>query len=457
MRANLSGQQLAIEVLPMQAGPGACLELVLSLSYHPPVGGRPAGQYQIAYRFSPTPADTSAHGLLGIVTVPCIVGVWNSVVLDPVSDAAAIWPDIDPRDNSSADLWLGARSFDGTVAEGCFDYLRFNRSQTSGDVPIQLQHELVSVYQAMFPQVMINHGVEVSKYGGHLNWFGGVQHLNQYSSTALKGSGPRNFKTTACDLVHSYGGLASINHPFGTGSGKLNAVDAQEGASVQTAAGLIAGGAYHADILEVGYRNRGNATLETHLSLWDVMSQNGLWLTGNGVSDDHAGTVGVWATMTNHFLTYAWAASPTEADLLSALQAGRVYCGELGAFTGALDLSVEGNPMGSISVRPDLNRRTATIIAITLPPDSVVELVQGPVDYAGSIKSSAMIVQTFPAALFGSGSLDYAVDTSVDSFIRFNVRTGDSVRIAFSNPIFLLRATPRTGIPSARRAPDTPG
>lgn len=456
LRANLAGQQLSIEVFPMQAGPGAFLELVLSLSYRPAIGGRPAGQYQLAYRFSPADAGYATQGLVGIVSVPVVLGDWNSVVLDPVADASALWPDIDARDNSSADLWLGARSVEGAAAEGCFDYLRFTRSLTTGDAPLQLQDELVAAYQAMYPQVLVNRGVEVSKYGAHLNWYGGDQHLYQYPDRGLKGAGPPNFQTVANDLAHSYGALASINHPFGTGAGKANAIDAQEGATAETASGLIASGAYHADILEVGYRRRGNATLENHLALWDVMSQNGLWLTGNGVSDDHSGTVGLWAKMTNHFLTYAWAASSAQVDLLAALAAGRVYCGELGTFFGALDLSVEGNPMGSVSVRPDLNQRSVTIVGINLPPNTVVELVQGPVNYAGSTTSAATVVQTFASTLFASGSLDYVVDTSTDSFVRLNVLTTTSgIRVAFSNPIYLLRAFPPTVVPDVRRAPDT--
>jgi len=72
--ANLTGQTLAVDVLATSAGTDAWLEVLINLSYHPPQAGRPAGNYQLSYRFGAAPAGRQAQGLLGIVTVPVTLG-----------------------------------------------------------------------------------------------------------------------------------------------------------------------------------------------------------------------------------------------------------------------------------------------------------------------------------------------------------------------------------------------
>ena len=40
--------------------------------------------------------------------------------------------------------------------------------------------------------------------------------------------------------------------------------------------------------------------------MWDALSRNGLFVTGNGVSDDHSGQG--WAEQPNRYYTATWAA-----------------------------------------------------------------------------------------------------------------------------------------------------
>lgn len=97
---------------------------------------------------------------------------WNSIQLDPLADIGALWPDVDGRDASLYDLFLGAASRNRTPAAGCFDFLRFARS-TQGDAPLERQAELMAAYAPQFPSVAQHPALEVSLHKDHVNTFGG--------------------------------------------------------------------------------------------------------------------------------------------------------------------------------------------------------------------------------------------------------------------------------------------
>ncbi|HEX9342240.1 MAG TPA: hypothetical protein VF995_01310 [Actinomycetota bacterium] len=472
LRANLTGQTLTMDVLAASVGTDAWLEVLINLSYHPPQAGRPAGNYQLSYRFGAAPAARRAQGLLGIVTVPVTPGEWNTgIALDPVSDIAALWPDLVANDHHLVDLWFGATSQAGAPAEGWFANGFISRAQTGGDDPLKVQAGIFDALADRYPTVRIRHGLEISLNARHSNWFGGSFHLPVYGQD-LPTNGDVTAEATA--LIHAAGGLSSINHPFGVqsrdpatgGTSPQAAVDAARHAAALRYLGNNAYGG--ADIIEAGYHSRGAAAqgavaaLEDHLALWDTLSRNGLFLTGNGVSDNHTGHVGVWSDDSdrNTFATHLWSASDGEADLLDALRAGRAFCAEiLGGFTGALWLQVDANPMGSVSVNPAA-RRPLIVVATGLPALGVVEVVRGPVDYAGTAQPdpATAVVATLPASAFANRGrvATVVIDTSASCFVRVNVvDTVTARRTAFSNPVWLLREPPPNGIPPARRAPDT--
>jgi hypothetical protein len=169
------------------------------------------------------------------------------------------------------------------------------------------------------------------------------------------------------------------------------------------------------------------------------------------VNDDHQGLH--WSTLNNGFTTGVWARSPSQADLVSALASGRAYTYHAGKWPNAqLDLLVGGTvPMGKVSVKRQPSR-ALTIFAAKLPKDSVVQLVSGPVDFVGH-NPRTRVIGTVKASTFGrSGMASLRVDTTSSCFVRVQVRTGDDAIVGISNPIWLLRTRPTTGIPLARRA-----
>ena len=59
------------------------------------------------------------------------------------------------------------------------------------------------------------------------------------------------------------------------------------------------------DLLEVGYYLRQGVDLAHHEALWDIMSRNALFLTGNGTNDDHFGKN--WLAHSNNWFSSVWA------------------------------------------------------------------------------------------------------------------------------------------------------
>jgi hypothetical protein len=226
----------------------------------------------------------------------------------------------------------------------------------------------------------------------------------------------------------------------------LLATSVQNAQLSQIAAHLLANSVLGCDILEVGYVSRNGVDLAHHLGLWDVLSRHAVFITGNGVTDDHAGTN--WRGIHNNWTTTAWSTDDSEAALLRALAAGRVWTSSLVGFGGTLDVRADGLPMGSVSVS-GLSSRQLQVIATGLPAASSVEVLRGNVDHAGSTPNTVVIARV-PAASFPTGSVTVPVDTTRSCFVRVQVRNSAGVLVAVSNPVWLLREQPPRGIPEPR-------
>ncbi len=445
---SLIGQTLSIEVLPTSISSTAYLELLVTSSYHPARSGRAGGQYVLSYRFggAGAPGTSSVSGLLGVVNVPVVSGQWNSVAVSPGVDIAALWPDMDARDFGLFGLNLNAISIGG-AASGNFDYLRFARA--SGDVQLQAQQDMEVGYASSYPGVQQFQSLEVSLALPHINWYGSRVAVTQYGTVGAS-KYQAFLQSTVIPQIHAAGGLVSYNHPYGVQAMAALPQATQNQKLTSTALAMLANRALAADILEVGYPLRSGVDLAHHIALWDVCSRNALFLTGNGVSDDHVGTN--WLPFGNNWFTSVWAASNAQADLLSALSAGRSWCASLSGYRGGLDLLVDGTcPMGSASVSA-LTTRQLTVIATDLPTNSTLQVVRGVVDYAGAAAPApnTATIASYSAAALSSGSVTLAVDCSVSSFVRAQVVSSSGVIVALSNPAWLLRALPPTGIPTPR-------
>ncbi len=455
-RTNIGGQSLQLDVYADSVGPDGWGELLLTLSYRPPLstpnGTRRGGIYKISYQFGTRPASRSVVGTSGIVTIPVQSKQWTVVQISPAADIAALWSDVVAADNVLGGLSLGASSRRSFATRVFFGNLCFSRSQTSGDEPLQAQQQLIATYRERYPQLQISPGVEVSGSSEHANGFF-TPRLTDYTVV-----NPADAYRYTADMMHAAGGLASINHPFGGGAGALRPETTQTDLRRQVASNLLSRQLGGVDILETGFRQKAGVSLETHLDLTATTWRNGYWVTANGVNDNHAGTYGSWLKETNRFFTGVWQSLDTPDSAYEGLRRGAVYVGELGSFGGALDLNVDAAvAMGMASVRPELSTRTLLITALDLPSSATIEVIRGPVDYSGALDPGTVVIARLPADQFVAGPVGVAVDTATSCFVYVTVVNSAGRRVAFSNPIFLLHESPPAAraIPEWRRAPDS--
>ena len=308
---------------------------------------------------------------------------------------------------------------------------------------------------ARYRSVVQQQGLEVSLSLPHVNWFGKSVTIPDYGST----SGHRQYgiylAQNLIPKVHASGGLVSFNHPFGYGDIAELPQAQQDAMLVQTANGMLpsstAPAALGTDLLEVGYYLRQGVDLAHHVALWDIMSRNALFFTGNGTNDDHFGKD--WLAKSNNWFSSVWAPSTGIADLLAALAAGRAWCASLSGYRGSLDLLVDGTvPMGSVSISKVTSRKLVAS-ATAVPAHGKVQILQGTVDYAGAADLSAntKVIGSYTGSQLTGGSVTQRVDTSKDSFVRTQVLDSTGTQIGLSNPVWLLRAAPPGGIPAPRQ------
>jgi hypothetical protein len=477
-QCTLMGQSLSIDALLNPGWSRGYLELAIGTSRHEATGGRPAGDYALSYRLIPAggPGSRTAQGNLGVITIPVDNSSgWATVTVTPSDDIAALWPDLDYRDFGLFTLSLHAVSL-GDAVSGYFDYLRFTRS-LSGEVLLQQQHQMGARLAAQYPSVIQRYGLEFSLDPGtadpHLNWFGSGVTVLGYPEMGTK-QWLHRLANEIVPHIHAAGGLVSYNHPFGVNWPTAPLKNGQNTLLKETAKALLPSGpqknALGCDLLEVGYPLRGGPNpvpggppgtgvdLAHHLALWDVMSRNAVFLTGNGTNDDHWGKD--WAGARNNWATSVWAPSTSIPDLLAALAGGRAWCGSMSRFAGpaaSLDLVADGCcPMGSVSLSA-LTARNLTVTATGIPAGGSLVVLQGAVDYADSSDptSNAGKIASYTAAQLASngGSETITVDTTAESYLRTVVYDADGKTIiGASNPVWLLHNTPANGIPAPRQA-----
>jgi hypothetical protein len=291
-RARISGRTVSVDVLPTRGGANAWAEVLVKLSHHPAVGGRPAGQYSLLYRLRTdiTTRTTARQGNSGVIDVPVALNQWRSVVFDLEADAAAIWDDVPAADNSLNEIEFHAASRRRSAGEVFFSFLRFD--EKTGYDALGVEAGLLARYAGEVTTVLGLQGSEIS-LGPHLNSYGPDQTPFDYGNPSSLAEDLGEIRPSVVQHIHELGGVASINHPFKPGDvGQLPTVAA-------VARDLLSIGAGGADMIEIGYASKHGADLSEHLDVWDTLSRNGLFLTANGVSDDHSGQG--WATQRNRF------------------------------------------------------------------------------------------------------------------------------------------------------------
>ena len=420
---SLADTTLQLELSPVTLGPDAHLALQLDLSYHPAGGGRPAGQYRLTYRFGPFARRVRrATARDGEVDVPVPTGGWSTLSLRPVDDIAALWPDLVAEDNSIHRLRVGLATRRGATGRGAVRHVTFVRARR-GD-SLALMREVMARYAERYPDRRQYAALEVSLVR-HLNWFGGELVMPDYGARAPVKDGAVPAAMAMVQLIHRHGGLASYNHPLG-------------GSKEATAEHMVTTGALGADIVEIAYA--GPSTVDGMLHVLDACARNLVFVTGNGVTDDHRGT-DWYDDAKSNWVTKVWASSVDLLDLQDALRAGRAWCYKPDAWKGTLQLAAGGAAaMGGVVVT---GQRTVpvTVTATDLPADGSVEIVTGRTDRAAPA----------PAIESTVSRGEHSFDAPAGSYVRAMVRDAAGRIVGIGNPVWLLREDPPGGVPPARR------
>lgn len=446
-RTSVSGLTIKQTIGTAKLTNGARYELVLWLSYHPARSGRPAGQYRLVYRFGGARGRwKEGSGLIGVVSAPTpVAGATQTLV--PTQDIAALWPDLVAADNSSYGLSFVAKSpARGAVCDVSVRSVSFGRSRSTAAAVIADQAAMIAAYGPRFSTLAARATTETSKTLPDMNPFGTGPWFPDYSG--LPSNDTLRHQAIA-DQVHAMGGIISWNHPFGYDTGPLLGPAERAAKRRQVFSALQAVGRFDADILEVGYNLRGQVDAPTHVALWDTFSRNGNFLTGNGTTDDHSGQG--WRNLSNGFATGVWAASTAESAVVPALAAGRAFAAHPGRWPGEIDLLVDDTvPMGAVSVSTK-NSRSLAIWATALPPGGRVQVVAGPVDYAGQVDPGTWVATGLAPSAFAGNVAHIALDTRRSRFFRVQVLDAAGQLVGTSNPVWLVRSNPPGGIPTARR------
>ncbi len=416
---SLADTTLHLECDPLALGPDARLLLQLDLSFHPAGGRRPAAQLRLTYRLGGASGRVRrVAGPAGEVDLPVPAGGWSTVSVRPVDDVAALWPELVAADNAIHRLRVGLSTRGGAAGRAAVRHVTFVRARRADS--LALVRDVMSRYAQRYPDRRQYAALEVSLVR-HLNWYGGELVMPDYGDRAPVKDDSVAAAVAMVDLIHRHGGLASYNHPLGS-------------SPAATAEHMVATRALGADVLEVAYA--GPSTVEGMLGVLDACARNLVFVTGNGVTDDHAGTDWYDDTKSN-WLTRVWAPSVELPDLQEALRGGRAWCAKPDAWRGELELRAGDRPaMGGVVVSDE--PVPVTVAATDLPAGGTVQVVTGQADRAAPV----------PAIRTGSAR---SLDVPPGSYVRAVVRDADGRLVGFGNPLWVLAEEPAGGVPAARR------
>jgi hypothetical protein len=425
---------LELSVFPESLGPDARAFVEVAMSEHAPREGLPLEVYRVRYVMGDPSAQPAREGTTFVVPVPYHAGAWNDLALPVSRDAVRGFPFLHGEDNSLGTIYVGVEARAGAAAAARFDDLRIAQ-EMSGPQVFARQRALIDAVGKDYPEVRQLQGVEVSWIGRHLNEFSVDTRLVDYDALAKSeaesgGGRERRDRLTRriVDEIHGRGGLVSYNHMYGA----MMEGSAPRSSREEVLDDLVAHEVFGADILEVGYRDRGGHPLEDHLWVWDELAQRGLFVVGTGVSDSHGGPGQRWRTDANNFVSWIYARSPDKADLIEGLRAGRVFFGDLVRFDGTVDLTTaRGARMGQIVVTDAPHEDVTVRIEGLVARDHVRLVVSGREEGRWRVASSSF-AQTRTVML----------DPTQPTVVRVEVDGRDGTAKVLSNPITFVRQEP---------------
>ena len=228
---------------------------------------------------------------------------------------------------------------------------------------------------------------------------------------------------TGIDQIRRDNGVSILAHVFGP---KIPPNPLSSSRQKFLAERVLENRAWGADAMEVGYVMRG-ASLERFVSLWDLLSHAGVYITGVASSDHH--NLRRWDLRTNNMGTWIRSTSDSPSHLADAIQSGHAFFGDPFRFdsvNGDLELSISGGRtrMGEVYTMagPETLRFKASVVG-AMPGDSIVWFHNGVESGRHEFSSSARIA--FNQLVVKPGD-----------WVRIELRTDEDQVYIFSNPIY---------------------
>ncbi len=218
-------------------------------------------------------------------------------------------------------------------------------------------------------------------------------------------------------------------------------------------------------MFEIGYRLRGAMNLNQHLELWDALTGNAVFVTGNGVTDSHGrglynldgwGPSELGLTMLNNFVTWLATEELSEAGFVRAMKSGRAWFGDPYRWQGEMDLrTADGFRMGQV-VLTDRDAHELVVDVSNVPDNAIVRLLQMEIrehpaqEYlVPNVLRSETLADEVPGSEFSATT---TLDVTTPSFVRVELRAADNKEWAFSNPIHFVHDLPDAGVGFGRVA-----
>ena len=262
-------------------------------------------------------------------------------------------------------------------------------------------------------------GFEITGAGNHKNCFSTKTPVIDYREFSYAVS-----NECAIEHLRKHDAIFSWNHPF-TRTLKLDQTNEER--FEWLASDLIQNNVYGATLMEVGFpMGRDTFCAQDYLRLWDRLSENGIFITGNGDSDNHHAVKDGW-TEGNNFCTYAGLDdTPSEEAFVKAFRRGSVWMGNP-VYMGSVSLQANGKPMGSVL----LGSQTNCVFAVQ------------------DVKCNGFVVcvvngQEAKRYPLRSGRADGEIPLTAQqkyNFARLEIYREDGLLIAASNPIYLIDRT----------------
>ncbi|MBQ8685162.1 MAG: CehA/McbA family metallohydrolase [Clostridia bacterium] len=260
-------------------------------------------------------------------------------------------------------------------------------------------------------------GFEITHAGNHKNVFSTKVPVINYESLGYKVS-----NEYAIEHVKKHGGIFSWNHPFTRHRHLENKAEAFE----MVVSELLETRVYGASVIEVGFPiGRDTFEAKDYLRLWDRLSEKGIFITGNGDSDNHHAREDCW-TEGNNFCSFAGLyddEEPTEEHFVKALKRGSLWAGNPVVIKN-LVFSADGKEQGSVI------KGERACVAF-----SASDIQCG--GYAVCITNGKEIERIPIENGRVAGSWTLSCENEYN-FARVEIYSDENVLIAFSNPIYLV-------------------